>query len=93
MLRMDKVYVIRHKVLVEGQSGRSVARELGVSRNTVSKYLQTSESVRKPEAAPRPRPVTDKIAPRHVHLHHDCPLPSPPPPPPSLVVVPPPDGA
>jgi transposase len=64
MLRMDKVFVIRHKVLVEHRSIRSVARELGVSRNTVSKYLQTSEPVRKPGSAPRPRPVTDKIAPR-----------------------------
>jgi transposase len=63
MLRMDKVYVIRHKVLVERRSIRSVARELDVSRNTVSKYLQKSEPVRKP-AVPRPRPVTDKIAPR-----------------------------
>lgn len=64
MLRMDKVYVIRHKVLVEHRSIRSVANELNVSRNTVSKYLQASKPVRKPEAAPRPRPVTDKIAPR-----------------------------
>lgn len=64
MLRMDKVYVIRHKVLIEGRSGRSVARELGISRNTVAKYLQSSEPVRKPEATRRPRPVTDKIAPR-----------------------------
>lgn len=63
MLRMDKVYVIRHKVLVERRSIRSVARELDVSRNTVSKYLQISEPVHKP-AAPRSRPVTDKIAPR-----------------------------
>ena len=63
MLRMDKVYVIRHKALVERQSGRSVARELGVSRNTVSKYLQTSEPTRKP-GVPRPRPVRDKIVPR-----------------------------
>jgi len=63
MLRMDKVYVIRHKVLVERRSIRSVALELDVSRNTVSKYLQTSEPVPKP-AAPRPRPVTDKIVPR-----------------------------
>jgi transposase len=37
---------------------------MDVSRNTVSKYLQTSEPVRKPGTAPRPRPVTDKIAPR-----------------------------
>jgi transposase len=64
MLRMDKVYVIRHKVLVEHDSISSVARELGVSRNTVSKYLQTSEPVRKPEIVRRPRPVTGKIAPR-----------------------------
>ena len=62
MLRMDKVYVIRHKVLVERQSIRSVARELDVSRNTVSKYLQISEPVYKP-AVSRSRPVTDKIAP------------------------------
>ena len=64
MLPMDKVYVIRHKVLVEHRSVSSVAQELGVSRNTVSKYLQTSEPIRKSGAAPRPRPVTDKIAPR-----------------------------
>ena len=64
MLRMDKVYVIRHKVLVDHDSISSVARELGISRNTVSKYLQMSEPVRKPEATRRPRPVTDKIAPR-----------------------------
>lgn len=63
MLRMDMVYVIRHKVLVERRSIRSVAREMGVSRNTVSKYLETSEPVRK-VTAPRPSPVTDKIAPR-----------------------------
>jgi transposase len=63
MLRMDKVYVIRHKVLVERQSIRSVARELDISRNTVSKYLQTSEPVYKPVAS-RSRPVTDKVTPR-----------------------------
>jgi len=47
---MDKVYVIRHKVLWS-------ARELGVSRNTVSKYLQTSEPACKPGVAPWPRPL------------------------------------
>jgi len=63
MLQMDMVFVIRHKVLVERRSIRSVARELGVSRNTISKYLQTSEPIRK-VTGPRLRPVTDKIAPR-----------------------------
>lgn len=63
MLRMDQVHVIRHKVLVEGRTQRSVARELGVSRNTVAKYLTQSEPKRV-ETAPRPRRVTEQIAPR-----------------------------
>jgi transposase len=44
---MDQVHVIRHKALVEGVSIRAVARDLGVSRNTVRKYLEESEPVRK----------------------------------------------
>lgn len=63
MLRMDKVFVIRHKVLVEHRSIRSVAREMGVSRNTVAKYLEVSAPVRK-ESALRNRPVSNKIVPR-----------------------------
>jgi len=63
MLQMDKVFVIRHKVLVEHRSIRSVAQEMGVSRNTVAKYLEISAPVRK-ETASRDRPVTDKIVPR-----------------------------
>lgn len=43
MLRMDQVHVIRHKVLIEGQSIRRVAREIGLSRLTVRKYLDSSE--------------------------------------------------
>jgi transposase len=60
---MDKIYVIRHKVIAEGKSVSSVARDLGISRNTVSKYLVESEPVRK-ETAPRGRPVMDRVAPR-----------------------------
>ena len=60
---MDQVHVIRHKVVAEGKSISSVARELGVSRNTVSKYLRESEPVRK-ENGPRPRPVMDRVGPR-----------------------------
>jgi transposase len=60
---MDKVFVIRHKVLVEGQSIRSVARAMDLSRNTVVKYLHESEPVYR-QVTDRAKPVTDKIAPR-----------------------------
>lgn len=63
MLRMDQVHVIRHKVLVEGQSIRSVAREMAISRNTVSKYLKVSEPKRVVRQK-RPSPVMEMVAPR-----------------------------
>jgi len=53
---VDQVHVIRHKVLVEGRSQRAVARELGLSRLTVKKYVTQAAPVRR-EAAPRSRPV------------------------------------
>jgi transposase len=63
MLRMDQVYVIRHKVLVEERSVRSVARELGVSRNTVRRYVEGAQPcVRAPVA--RSSPVKGKLWPR-----------------------------
>lgn len=60
---MDKVYVIRHKVMVEGKSISAVARELDISRNTVSKYMVESEPVRRQRVS-RKRPVMDTVAPR-----------------------------
>lgn len=63
MLRMDQVHVIRHKVLVEGQSIRRVARELGISRLTVKKYLDRSEPVRNSRRK-RARPVWERVRPR-----------------------------
>jgi transposase len=53
---MDQVHVVRHKVLVEGRSQRQVAKELGIARETLRKYLAESIPIRK-ETAPRPRPV------------------------------------
>jgi len=61
---MDLVHVVRHKVLVEGRTQRAVARELGLSRTTVGKYVDQAAPARKVEAAPRPRPVWDAIAER-----------------------------
>ena len=61
---MDQVHVVRHKVLVEGRTQRAVARELGLARVTVRKYLEQAAPVRKAEAAPRPRPVWDAVAAR-----------------------------
>jgi transposase len=58
---MDQVHVIRHEVLVEGQSIRRVVREMGVSRNTVRKYLGQSEPRRR-ELRPRGRPVWLRVA-------------------------------
>ncbi len=60
VLKVDQVHVIRHKVLVEGRSRRQVARELGVSRRTVVKYLQEAAPVRR-ETQPRARPVWDAV--------------------------------
>ena len=60
---MAEVHVVRHKELVEGQSSRRVARELGVSRNTVKRYLARSAPVRV-ETAPRGRPVWEKVGER-----------------------------
>jgi transposase len=60
---VDQVHVIRHQVLVEGRSQRRVAREFGISRVTVRKYVEGAEPVRR-EAGPRTRPVWEKVGPR-----------------------------
>ncbi|MBI4486746.1 MAG: IS21 family transposase [Acidobacteria bacterium] len=61
---MDQVHVVRHKVLVEGRSQRAVARELGLARVTVRKYLEEAAPARTPESVARPRPVWEVVGPR-----------------------------
>src|ERR1700753_4305740 len=72
MLRMDQVHVVRHKVLVEGQAIRAVAREMGLSRNTVKRYLERAAPVRV-ETAPRARPVWNKVGERLQELLAESP--------------------
>lgn len=60
---MDQVHVIRHKHFAEGLSARRIARELGLNRRTVQKYLEQSEPVRV-ETAARPQPVVSVTGPR-----------------------------
>lgn len=62
MLEVSKVFVIRHKVLVEGQSIRSVSRQMGVSRNAVRKYVRAADPqpIRR-VLKPRSKPVTESV--------------------------------
>jgi transposase len=60
---VDQVHVIRHKVLVDGRSQRQVAKEFGMSRVTVRKYVEAAAPVRR-EVVPRARPVWEKVGPR-----------------------------
>jgi len=80
MLRMDQVHVIRHKVLVEGQSIRSVTRQMAIGCNTIKKYLKMPEPVRvvrqkklspvKEMVAPRIDEILEEWRPRTTHKQH-----------------------
>ena len=69
---MDQVHVVRHKVLIEGQSQRAVAQALGLSRVTVRRYVERAAPVRV-EEAPRPRPVWAAVEPRVTALLEESP--------------------
>ena len=60
---MEQAHVIRHKHYAEGQSVRRIAREMGLNRRTVRKYLGQSEPHRFERVA-RQQPVLRKVGPR-----------------------------
>lgn len=60
---MDQVIVVRHKVLVEKRSVRSVAKEHGLSRNTVKRYV-AGAAIGVRRVPDRARPVREVIAPQ-----------------------------
>jgi len=72
MLRMDQAYVIRHKVLVEKISVRRVAHEMGVSRNTVRRYVEGATPCVRATVA-RPSPVKQRVWPRLEQLLEEAP--------------------
>jgi transposase len=63
MLRVDQIAIMRHKVLAEGRSLREVAAELGVSRNTVRRYVRAAPPAAVRSMARR-SPVTELVGPR-----------------------------
>jgi transposase len=68
---MEEVYVVRHRHLVEGVPIRRLAREMGLSRNTIKRYLHGAPAgVGKPRGIPG-APVRDAVRPRAVELLED----------------------
>jgi transposase len=69
---MEEVYVVRHRHLVEHVPIRRLAREMGVSRNTIKRYLRGP-----PPGVGKPRgvagaPVLDAVRPRIEALLEDA---------------------
>lgn len=60
---MELVSVIRHKVLTEGIPIRDVARQLGLSRNTIRRYVRANAvPVPKPASPPRAAPTRELVS-------------------------------
>ncbi len=62
MLEVMDIYALRRRVLIEGQSQRRVAREMGLARDTVRRYLETPMPERQQRR--RSSPVLDRVRPR-----------------------------
>jgi predicted transcriptional regulator len=60
---VDRIQDIRSRYFREGQSIRQIARELGMSRRTVRRYIQSDGPWRYTLRKPRSRPVADAVEP------------------------------
>lgn len=68
---MEEVYVVRHRHLVEGVPIRRLAREMGIDRKTVRRYLRGAPAgVGKPRGVPG-APVTEAVRPRAIEILED----------------------
>lgn len=68
---MEEVYVVRHRHLVEGVPIRQIAREMGIDRNTVRRYVRGAPAgVGKPRGVPG-APVRAGVQPRALELLED----------------------
>jgi hypothetical protein len=71
MLKMDQVHVVRHKVLIEKLSQRQVVLDIGLSRNTVAKYLSIPAPQRfdlKPNYTQRSEDLPNASLPFHLTI-------------------------
>lgn len=70
---MEEAYVVRHKVLVEGVPIRRVAREMGIARNTVKRYVAGAPpGVGKPRGR-RGKPAHDAVVVRAEQILGEAP--------------------
>jgi transposase len=68
---MEEVYVVRHRHFVEGVSIRRLAREMGIQRNTIRRYLRGAEpGVGKPRGV-LGAPVHEAVKPRAEEILED----------------------
>src|SRR4051812_44090736 len=71
---MEEVDVVRHRHCVEGIPIRQIAREMGIDRNTVRRYLRGAPAgVGKPRGA-EGAPVHDAVRPRAEAILEDSKL-------------------
>jgi transposase len=69
---MEEVYVVRHRHLVEGVPIRRLAREMGISRNTIKRYVRGAPpGIGKPRGVPG-APVRDAIKRRVEEILEDA---------------------